>query len=39
MLKENAGKESRDVAFSIGAFESIDRRGTKGIAPSEPSFK
>jgi hypothetical protein len=39
MLNKNAWKESSHVPFSIGAVESIDRRGNKGIAAREPSLK
>jgi hypothetical protein len=39
MLKKNARKEPSHVPFSIGALETSDRRGKKGITTSEPSLK
>jgi hypothetical protein len=38
-LNKNVGKETSEVAFSIGALETIDRRGTKRIATREPNLK
>jgi hypothetical protein len=39
MLKKNTWKELSYVTFSIGTFETHDRRRTTGIATREPRLK
>jgi hypothetical protein len=39
MLKKTAKKESNNVTCSIGAIETVDGRGTKGITTCKASLK